>query len=100
MASKGTPQLLLARLEENVEKDPSKKAFSFVASGVDGGNISKSVTYRELSEQTTALAKYLLTCTSLRKGDRYVSFDCNGCIECMGYTSCMDCSGRFILYTK
>ena len=65
-------QLLLERLEENEKKDPSKSAFSFIASGLDGGNISKSVTYRELSDQTTALAKYLLTCTGLKKGDRYV----------------------------
>ena len=68
-------QLLLDRLEENEKQDPSKAAFSFISSGLDGGNISKSVTYRELSDQTTALAKYLLTCTGLKKGDRYECFE-------------------------
>ncbi len=71
MPSKATNcQLLLERLQENERKDPTKKAFSFVASGLDGGNIIKSCTYRELQEQTTTLAKYLLTCTDLKKGDR------------------------------
>eukprot|EP00531_Pseudo-nitzschia_arenysensis_P009436 CAMPEP_0116149928 /NCGR_PEP_ID=MMETSP0329-20121206/19247_1 /TAXON_ID=697910 /ORGANISM="Pseudo-nitzschia arenysensis, Strain B593" /LENGTH=772 /DNA_ID=CAMNT_0003646351 /DNA_START=74 /DNA_END=2395 /DNA_ORIENTATION=- len=71
MTSKDTNcQLLLERLEANEGKDPTKKAFSFVASGLAGGNITKSCTYRELQEQTTTLAKYLLTCTDLKKGDR------------------------------
>jgi acyl-CoA synthetase (AMP-forming)/AMP-acid ligase II len=67
--------LLLDRLEENEGKDDaddSKKAFSFLGSGLDGGRITKSCTYRELGERTTSLAKYLLTCTGLKKGDRYV----------------------------
>jgi acyl-CoA synthetase (AMP-forming)/AMP-acid ligase II len=62
--------LLLDRLKENEEKDPSKKAFSFVGSGLDGGRIVNSCTYRELRGKTTSLAKYLLTCTGLKKGDR------------------------------
>eukprot|EP00536_Pseudo-nitzschia_multiseries_P014630 jgi/Psemu1/262284/estExt_Genewise1Plus.C_7430001 len=64
------PTLLLQRLESNETRDPSKTAFSFLASGLDGGRILKSSTYRELQEQTTSLAKYLLTCTGLQKGDR------------------------------
>ena len=63
-------QLLLERLREHEAKDPSKTAFSFVASGLDGGRITKSCTYQELQDQTTALAKYLLSCTDLKKGDR------------------------------
>lgn len=64
--------LLLDRLEENEGKAPSKAAFSFIASGVDGGRISKSCSYQEIQEQTTSLAKYMLTCTGLQRGDRYV----------------------------
>ncbi|VEU33336.1 unnamed protein product [Pseudo-nitzschia multistriata] len=62
--------LLLDRLEENEGRDPSKKAFSFLASGSNGGRIAASCSYRELQEQTTSLAKYLLTCTGLQRGDR------------------------------
>jgi hypothetical protein len=71
--------LLLDRLEENEGKDDraSKKAFSFLGSGLDGGRITKSCTYRELGERTTSLAKYLLTCTGLKKGDRYVRTHCS-----------------------
>ena len=72
--------LLLDRLEEHenegkddvdVDVDDSKTAFTFLGSGLDGGRITKSCKYRELGEQTTSLAKYLLTCTGLKKGDRY-----------------------------
>ena len=66
--------LLLDRLEENEGRDPSKKAFSFLASGSNGGRIAASCSYRELQEQTTSLAKYLLTCTGLQRGDRCVFF--------------------------
>ena len=72
VATESKCSLLLDRLEENETKDPTKKAFSFVSSGLDGGNITKSCTYREIQNQTTALAKYLLTCTGLKKGDRCV----------------------------
>ena len=65
-----TNELLLERLERNASKDPNKQAFAFLASGLDGGRIVQSCSYRELQQQTTSLAKYLLTCTDLKRGDR------------------------------
>jgi len=62
--------LLLDRLEENVGKDPSKIAFSFLVNSVDGGQISKSCTYQELQYQTTFLAQRLLFDAGLKRGDR------------------------------
>mmetsp|Transcript_43917 Transcript_43917/g.49765 ORF Transcript_43917/g.49765 Transcript_43917/m.49765 type:complete len:802 (-) Transcript_43917:24-2429(-) len=65
-----TYKLLLEKLEENVEKDPSKTAFSFIVNGVDGGRISKSCTYQELQDQTAFLAQRLLFDAGLKRGDR------------------------------
>jgi acyl-CoA synthetase (AMP-forming)/AMP-acid ligase II len=64
--------LLLEQLEENVNKEPSKIAFSWIVNGVDGGSISKSCTYQELQDQTTFLAQRLLFDAGLKRGDRYV----------------------------
>lgn len=66
--------LLLEQLEENVNKEPSKIAFSWIVNGVDGGSISKSCTYQELQDQTTFLAQRLLFDAGLKRGDRYVIY--------------------------
>ena len=68
-----TVNLLLEQLEENVKKEPSKIAFSWIVNGVDGGSISKSCTYQELQDQTTFLAQRLLFDAGLKRGDRYVT---------------------------
>ena len=67
-----SPALLLDRLEENVKKTPKKVAFSFLSPGVDGGRVAKTLTYDQLSTETTALAVRLLE-AGLKQGDRYVS---------------------------
>lgn len=64
------PQLLLDRFYQNATKNPQKTAFSFVASGVDGGRIVKSLTYKELVVETSALATRLIHDAGLKRGDR------------------------------
>ena len=66
------PALLLDRLDENVKKTPKKVAFSFLSPGVDGGRVTKTLTYDQLSTETSALAVRLLE-AGLKEGDRYVS---------------------------
>ena len=68
-----TVNLLLEQLEDNVNREPSKIAFSWIVNGVDGGSISKSCTYQELQDQTTFLAQRLLFDAGLKRGDRYVT---------------------------
>ena len=62
-------ELLLDRFSTNVKKNPSKKIFSFIVPGLDGGRIQKSYTYNELAEETSLLAQRLLE-AGLKRGDR------------------------------
>ena len=62
-------ELLLDRFSTNVKKKPSKKIFSFIVPGLDGGRIKKSYTYNELAEETSLLAQRLLE-AGLKRGDR------------------------------
>jgi hypothetical protein len=71
-----SPDLLLDRLAQGVEKQPSKPVFSFVASGLEGGRVQKSLTYEALAKETSELAQRLLE-AGLTKGDRYVKNCCD-----------------------
>ena len=64
-----TPDYLLDRLSQHVSQQPSKKLFSFIGPGLDGGRIQKSFTYSELAKETTEVAQRLLA-AGLTKGDR------------------------------
>lgn len=61
--------LFLDRLAQNVTRSPNKTAVTFLSSGPNGGNVEHSLTYSELSKETTALASRLLG-SGLSKGDR------------------------------
>jgi acyl-CoA synthetase (AMP-forming)/AMP-acid ligase II len=62
-------QLLLDRLAQRATQQPSKKLFSFLGPGLDGGRLQKSYTYEELAQSTSALAQRLLE-SGLKRGDR------------------------------
>ena len=61
--------LLLDRFAKNAARHPSKKVFSYIAPGLDGGRLQKSYTYADLSKETDALGQRLLE-AGLKSGDR------------------------------
>jgi len=61
--------MFLSRLEQNVLKYSSKTAVGFLSPGADGGNLQKSMTYKELSAETSKIASFLIE-KGLKKGDR------------------------------
>lgn len=61
--------LLLDRLASHVANQPSKKLFSFLGPGLEGGRIQKSYTYAELEQETSEVALRLLE-SGLKSGDR------------------------------
>ena len=64
-----SPDLVLDRLAQNVSKYSSKKLFSFLGSGADGGKVQKSFTYESFSSETSKLAQRLHE-SGLKRGDR------------------------------
>lgn len=64
-----SPDLVLDRLAQNVSKYSSKKLFSFLGSGADGGKVQKSFTYESFSNETSKLAQRLHE-SGLKRGDR------------------------------
>ena len=64
-----SPDLVLDRLAQNVSKYSSKKLFSFLGSGPDGGKVQKSFTYESFSSETSKLAQRLHE-SGLKRGDR------------------------------
>ena len=79
-SSSSTPDMLLQRLSENVQKQPSKILFSYIVPGSTGGGsgstfggkISRQLTYEQVDNETTQLGQQLLVDYGLSKGDRYV----------------------------
>lgn len=67
--SDGAPDLLLNRLTKNIAKDGSKKLFTFLGPGLNGGKVQKSYTYDSFNLETSNLAQRLLE-SGLRQGDR------------------------------
>lgn len=63
--------LLLDRFHANVQKFPNKLAVAFVSSG-NSISIERQLTYLELDEITTKLAKSLKQQYNIQDGDRYV----------------------------
>ncbi len=61
--------LLLKRLEENVSKNPSKIALSFLSPGANGGKLETQLTYQQVEDETNNLAINLLNNSGLQKGD-------------------------------
>jgi len=51
---------ILSRLSSNCAKYPRKTASTFLLPGPNGGKVQRAVTYTQLSEETTRLAKVLL----------------------------------------
>ncbi len=66
-----TVDSLLARLEENVSKTPTKDALSFLGSGKDGGVIEAKFSYQDLWDETENLAVHLME-TGVKRGDMCV----------------------------
>lgn len=66
-----TYDLLLDRIERNVNNAASKTAVSFLEPGPDGGKIQRSLTYESLWEETMKVAE-ILKDHGLKKGDRAV----------------------------
>lgn len=60
---------LLERVEANAAKTPNKMAVGFIAAGPEGGNLQKKLTYKELSDETSRIACFLLE-NGVKAGDR------------------------------
>ena len=73
-SAKDESDFLLDRLAANAAKTPNKMAVGFITPGPQGGNLQKKMTYKELEEETTRIACFLLE-KGVKKGDRCVS--CN-----------------------
>eukprot|EP00980_Cylindrotheca_fusiformis_P003161 scaffold721_cov131-Cylindrotheca_fusiformis.AAC.51 len=69
MTSDGSPELVLDRLNKNVEKNGSKTLFTFLSPGLDGGSLQKSYTYAAFALETSNLAQRLLE-SGMNQGDR------------------------------
>lgn len=64
-----SPDLFLDRFTKNVAKDGSKKLFTFLGPGLDGGKIQKAFTYDSFNLETSNLSQHLIE-SGLRQGDR------------------------------
>eukprot|EP00551_Chaetoceros_affinis_P009322 CAMPEP_0203663112 /NCGR_PEP_ID=MMETSP0090-20130426/827_1 /ASSEMBLY_ACC=CAM_ASM_001088 /TAXON_ID=426623 /ORGANISM="Chaetoceros affinis, Strain CCMP159" /LENGTH=772 /DNA_ID=CAMNT_0050525981 /DNA_START=142 /DNA_END=2460 /DNA_ORIENTATION=- len=62
---------LLARLEKNVKKSPTKEALTFLGSGSNGGVVESKFTYKEIWDETDNLAENLLE-SGMKQGDMAV----------------------------
>ncbi len=62
---------LLARLEKNVKKSPTKEALTFLGSGPNGGVVENKFTYKDIWDETDTLAENLLE-SGMKQGDMYV----------------------------
>ena len=61
------PKTILEKLSENISKHANKRALTFLKSD---GSIEQQYTYKELDTESTKLGVWLLSNTSLQKGDR------------------------------
>ena len=59
---------VIQRLAQNAQKSPKKEAFTFLASGPNGGVVDNKFTYNDIENKTTQLALDLLG-AGLKKGD-------------------------------
>ncbi|GKY98864.1 hypothetical protein MPSEU_000842400 [Mayamaea pseudoterrestris] len=66
------PDLLLDRLSHHAVNFANKRAVAWIAPGPNGGNLQTSLTYGELHERTTTLARHLLQSKQLQRNDRVV----------------------------
>lgn len=62
---------LLARLEKNVKKSPTKEALTFLGSGPNGGVVQTIYTYKDIWDETDTLAANLLE-SGMKQGDMAV----------------------------
>jgi len=62
------PDTVIQRLSQNARKSAKKEAFTFLASGPNGGVVDNKFTYNDIETKTTQLALDLLG-AGLKKGD-------------------------------
>jgi len=60
---------ILDRLASHTQQTPDKLAFTFLGNGPNGGKLEKSLTYRQLSEETDRIASVLDATENLGRGE-------------------------------
>lgn len=80
------PKTILEKLSENISKHANKTALTFLKSD---GSIEQQYTYKELDTESTKLGVWLLSNTSLQKGDRVMLVYPPGLEFIISFLSCL-----------
>jgi acyl-CoA synthetase (AMP-forming)/AMP-acid ligase II len=93
MSAGVTATSLLERLASHAENCPNKTAFTFLGNGPNGGNLERTLTYRQLADETDQVAAALVAAAGigLKKGDLVVLVYPPSLDFMVAFVACLKC---------